>query len=43
MAIISYIFPNSLFFKETTNPDKMEIKYELFLNGTNWSSAGEIE
>ena len=33
VAIINYIFPNWIFFKETTNPDEMEIKDKLVFDG----------
>ena len=29
--------------KETTNPDEMEIKDELILNGMTWASADDTE
>ena len=29
--------------KETTNPEKMEIKDELVLHGMNWEAADKIE
>ena len=29
--------------KETTNPDEMEIKYEIVLNVMNWAAADDIE
>ena len=28
--------------KETTNPDKMENKYDLILNGITWAAADDI-
>ena len=28
--------------KETTNPDKMENKYDLILNGITWAAAYDI-
>ena len=31
------------FLKETTNPDDMEIKDELVLNGMTWAVAYKIE
>ena len=31
------------FLKETTNPDKMEIKCKLFLHGMTWAEAYDIE
>ena len=32
-----------IFFFLTTNPDDMEIKDELFVNGINWAAADYIE
>ena len=39
VAITNGIFPKLNFFKEITNPDGMEIKYELVLNGMTWSAV----
>ena len=35
-------FPDRLKKKELTNPEKMDIKYELVLNGTTWAVADKI-
>ena len=43
MAIINGILPKLAFKKETTNPDEMEIKAELFLQGMTRSAVDEIE
>ena len=43
VAIINGIFPKLTFKKETTNPDGMEIKDELILNGMAWAEADDIE
>ena len=32
-----------IYFKETTNPDKMEIKDELDLNSKTWETEDDIE
>ena len=36
--IINGIFFKLAFKKETTNPDKMDIKDELVLNGMDWAA-----
>ena len=36
-----YIF-KFIYFKETTNSDKVEIKDELVLNGMTWEAVGDI-
>ena len=40
--IINGVLPN-LLFKIDKNPDEMEIKDELVLNGTTWTSADKIK
>ena len=36
-------YTEKLTLKKSANPDEMEIKYELFLNGMTWSAAEDIE
>ena len=43
VAIINVILPNWIKKKKQNNPDKMEIKDELVLNGMTWAALGEIE
>ena len=43
MAIINGIFAKLNFKKETTNPNEMKIKDELFLQGMTQAAADEIE
>ena len=43
VAIINRIFLKLTFKKETTNPYKMKIKYELVLNGMNWVETYQIK
>ena len=43
MAIINVIFPKLTFKKETTNPEEMQIKDELVLNGITWAELDKIE
>ena len=40
--IINGIFPHLIFNKETTNPDEMEIKDNLVLNGMTLAAAEDI-
>ena len=42
MAIINGILYNLNVKKKATNPDKMEIKYKLVLNGVTWAALDKI-